>query len=371
MLNYEYPPLGGGGAPATRGLATGLVRRGHSVDLVTMSFGRLKKYEEDNGVRVYRVPSIRRNQTVCGIHEMSSYVISAFFFSLRLMRKNKYDLIHTHFIFPTGVTAYFLKKIKKIPLVITAHGSDVPGYNPDRFRAMHRFLGTAWRRIAAEADALTCPSRFLKKLITDNLKAEVEVIPNGFDAGTFREPPKEKKILILTRMFKRKGIQYFLEALKGMDTDWEINIAGDGPYLNALKAQANSIRHPVNFLGLVKDRDLKDLYETSSIYVFPSEREDFPVVLLEAMSAGDAVITTNTAGSPEVVGDAAILVKPKDPGAIREALDLLINDSALRDEYGRKAKERAKKFNWPNIVLMYEELYNKVFARHKETGGRR
>ncbi len=362
MLNYEYPPLGGGGAPVTRDLAIRLTKKGHSIDIVTMSFKNLKKYENDEGVNVYRVPSIRKSQSICRIHEMLSYVISAFFFSLRLIRKNDYDLIHTHFIFPTGVMAYFLKKIAKIPLIITAHGSDVPGYNPDRFRIAHKLLKPIWKKIAKEADVITCPSEFLKKLIRDNCEVEVAVIPNGFEAEPFKKRQKEKKILILTRMFKRKGVQYFLEAIKDMDTDWEINIAGDGPYLNALKKQARSIRPRINFLGFVKGPTLKNLYETSSIYVFPSEIEDFPVVLLEAMNAGNAIITTNATGNPEVVGDAALLVKPRDPGGIKKSLEILMRNDSLRSQYAEKAKERIKKFNWQDILTKYDRIYQRIAA---------
>lgn len=360
MLNYEYPPLGGGGAPVTKDLAIRLVGQGHSVDVVTMSFKGLQRYQNDEGVNVYRVPSIRQSQAVCRTHEMLTYVISAFFFSLRLIRKNSYDLIHTHFIFPTGIVAYFLKRVAKIPLIITAHGSDVPGYNPDRFKIIHRFLKPIWKRIVKEADAVTCPSQFLKKLIRDNCELDIEVIPNGFAAELFKEKQKEKKILILTRIFKRKGIQYFLEAVKDMDIDWEINIAGDGPYLDALKEQARAIKRPINFLGFVKGETLRNLYETSSIYVFPSEREDFPVVLLEAMNAGCAIITTNATGIPEVVGDAALLVNPRDPDGIKKSLEIFMNNDILRKQYAEKARERAKKFNWQDILSQYNKLYKQV-----------
>lgn len=363
LLNYEYPPLGGGGAPVTRDMAIRLAKEGHSVDVVTMSFKGLKRYENDEGVNVYRVPSIRGNQAICRTHEMFTYVISAFFFSLRLTRKNRYDLMHTHFIFPTGPVAYLLKKITKLPLIITAHGSDVPGYNPDRFKLMHKLLKIAWIKIVKEADIITCPSEFLKKLIRENCKIAVEVVPNGFQATEFQERPKEKKILIATRLFKRKGVQYFLEAIKDMDINWEINIAGDGPHLGALKKQAQSVKPHVNFLGFVKGKILKDLYETSSIYVFPSVIEDFPIVLLEAMSAGNAIITTNSSGIPEVVGDTALLVDPRDPKGIRESLEMLMNEEVLRRRYSTRAKERITKFNWQDIVNKYNALYKKVATR--------
>ena len=112
------------------------------------------------------------------------------------IRKNKYDLMHAHFIFPTGITAYLLKRIVDIPLIITAHGSDVPGYNPDRFNIMHRLLRIIWKKIVRGADAVTSPSEFLKKLIRDNCEKDIEVIPNGFEAGSVTCPSVSPSIRI-------------------------------------------------------------------------------------------------------------------------------------------------------------------------------
>ena len=228
---------------------------------------------------------------------------------------------------------------------------------------MHKFLKPFWGRIIKQADAVTCPSQFLGRLIRDNCRVEAKVIPNGFEIRPSEQKQKEKKILLLTRMFKRKGIQYFLEAIKDMDIDWEINIAGDGPYLDTLKKQAKSINHSINFLGFVKGETLTDLYETSSIYVFPSEREDFPIVLLEAMNAGCAIITTNAGGIPEVVGDATLLVNPRDPDGIKKSLEIFMNNDILRKQYAEKARERAKKFNWQDIVMKYNLLYRKIVSK--------
>ncbi len=90
-----------------------------------------------------------------------------------------------------------------------------------------------------------------------------------------------------------------------MDLDYAIHIVGDGPYLVDLKQQAESIATPIRFHVFIENNSelFKELMETSAIFVFPSESDNFPVVLLEAMDAGMAIITTRGTGCEEVVGN--------------------------------------------------------------------
>ena len=70
MHSYEFPPLGGGGAKVVYGLSTHLVKMGHHIDLITMKFGELKKFEDVKGIQVHRVPCIRTRQSICYTPEM-------------------------------------------------------------------------------------------------------------------------------------------------------------------------------------------------------------------------------------------------------------------------------------------------------------
>ena len=108
-----------------------LVKLGNEVDIVTMGFRGLPAYEEVEGVNVYRLPSERKRKDICHTREMLPYVLSAFSHVKRLTATRKYDINHTHFIFPDGVLAWTLEHLSGLPYVITAHGSDVPGFNPD------------------------------------------------------------------------------------------------------------------------------------------------------------------------------------------------------------------------------------------------
>ena len=164
-LSYEFPPLGGGGAKVVYGLTKELVKLGHEVDLVTMGFRGLPKYEEINGTNIYRVPCFRNRESICSTHEMVSYALSAIPFAVRLVKRKQYEINHTHFILPDGFVSYLLKKMIKLPYIITAHGSDVPGYNPDRFIIDHKILSPLWKKIVYNADQIVCLSESLKSLV--------------------------------------------------------------------------------------------------------------------------------------------------------------------------------------------------------------
>src|SRR5919108_3063185 len=151
MLSYEFPPLGGGGAKVVHGLSKELVKLGHSVDLVTMGFRELPRYEQINGVNVHRIQCIRTRESICSTPEMISYVLSAIPTVLRLMRREHYHINHTHFILPDGLVSYILKRFTGLPYIITAHGSDVPGYNPNRFKLGHKLFSGSWMKVTQGA----------------------------------------------------------------------------------------------------------------------------------------------------------------------------------------------------------------------------
>jgi glycosyltransferase involved in cell wall biosynthesis len=364
MLSYEFPPLGGGGAKVVYGLSSELVKLGHGVDLVTMGFQDLPKYEQINGVNVHRIQCIRAKESVCSTPEMGSYVLSAIPAALRLMRRERYQINHTHFIFPDGLVSSILKKIAGLPYIIIAHGSDVPGYNPNRFKLGHKLLSAPWRKVTQYAEQIFCPSESFKSLVlVCSPGSKVTVIPNGIDKDKFQiNGNKKKRILLVSRMFERKGIQYFLRALERLELEHEVNIVGDGPYLRILRQLANNLKVKVRFWGWLENTspELKELFETSSIFAFTSESENFPIVLLQAMTAGMAIITTKDTGCAEVIGDCGLLVESRNPLAIREALSKLINNPDFCKELGQGARGRLESnFSWTAVAGQYAELYEK------------
>jgi glycosyltransferase involved in cell wall biosynthesis len=365
-LNYEFPPIGGGGSPVSYELGRELVAQGHDVDVVTMGFNGLPAREVVDGITVYRVPCLRKRREVCKTHEMASYVLAALPKAAKLAATRRYDVSHAHFIVPTGLLARLLEIRAGLPFVVTVHGSDVPGYNPDRFGRQHQLLGPMWQWILRGADHVISPSQFLRELVHRRSRDQpVSIIPNGFRHERFRaDRPKDRRILLVSRMLPRKGVQYLLAALPGLDLrGFEIEIVGDGPYLPTLRQMAAELGLPVRFWGWLDNDsvELRELYERSSIFAFTSEAENFPTVLLEAMAAGQAIVTCNGTGCPEVVGDDALLVPPRRPDSLAEALSRLIQDDELRARLGRRARARVEQeFSWRTIAKRYVEIYRDV-----------
>jgi glycosyltransferase involved in cell wall biosynthesis len=365
MICYEYPPLGGGGGHVVSGLANQLVSMGHTVELLTMKYKDLPTFEKAGNFSINRAVCIRKSQVVCHPHEMMSYLFSALPKALKMVSENSYDIIHAHFIFPDGILAYLLSKFTGIPFIITTHGSDVPGFNPDRFIRMHKLLPPLWKLIIRSCSQVICLSEFLENLLKKSAPvANTVIIPNGFPLGRFRsERLKLKKILIVTRMFKRKGVQHFLKAVDGLALDHEIHIVGDGPYLNDLKQQAKSISAPIQFHGFIENssEEFRELIETSKIFVFPSESENFPIVLLEAMDAGMAIITTRNTGCEEVVGNTALLTMPGNVEGLRHALLKYMGDPLLCERSGEMARRRLdENFSWAAVAKRYVNIYEQV-----------
>lgn len=365
MLNHEFPPVGGGASPITFELSKQLVQMGNHVDVVTMHYGDLPRFETVDGVNVYRTPAIRKRPNICYAHELATYVPGALIKTIRLARREKYDIIHCHFIIPGGPLAWLVSKSAGVPFIITCHGSDVPGYNPDRFKLMHKVLLPPWRFLLRRTPLLTSPSESLKSLILEKYpRAKVNVIPNGIYTELFGKGPKEKSILMCSRILPRKGFQYAIEAVKDMELDWQVHVVGEGPYLPELKRLAENSKTTIKFWGWLDKNDPKfyELFNKSSIFVFPSEAENFPAVLLEAMSAGMAIITSTAGGCPEVVGKAGLLVEPRNTEGIRKMLVKLVDSDQLRKQLGKAALKRAQQFNWEKIAQQYLSCYNEVIS---------
>ena len=122
MLSIEYPPVGGGASPVTRGLARALVQRGHRVDVVTMAHGTLPADESDEGVRVLRVPSFRARLERSRVHELAAYTISARSRIRALAAECRYDACHAHFVLPTGWVPFALRRRARLS-ALRDHGA--------------------------------------------------------------------------------------------------------------------------------------------------------------------------------------------------------------------------------------------------------
>lgn len=383
VLNYEFPPLGGGASPVSYELAKRLSETGDfDIDVVTMGYKNLSKYEEVNkNFRIYRVKCWRSRKEICHPWEQATYLVSGWVKCKELLKNNNYDICHTHFIIPTGVIALRLKKKFGLSYVITSHGSDVPGFNTDRFQLLHKFTGPLLRAVTSGAETIVSPSNYLRELIIRNISSKLTdktiVIPNGIDTNKFIPQPKKNWIFSSGRLLPRKGFQYLIQAVSNEDIGYEVHIAGDGPMISELKKLAEKSKTKIIFHGWLDNngKEYKDLLEQSAIFVLASEKENASIALLEAMSAGCAVITTNISGCPETVGDAGLLVNPRDTADLKLKLGGIINNQNQLTELQKLAIKRVESiYDWVIIlkeykrILIKEKQDNKIVIQNGEIG---
>ncbi|MCP4326897.1 MAG: glycosyltransferase family 4 protein [Alphaproteobacteria bacterium] len=365
VITREIPPIGGGAGHVALNLAINLAERGHDIVIVTMHFGDLPPVETRGKIVIHRVRCGRKNQDSSYLLEMLRFLRRARPLVRKLLAEHNCDLIHAHAILPDGLIGSGFDA----PLVITAHGSDVPGYNPDNFGLAHRVMAPVWQRTLSRAAALVTPSRSLADLVESKRPSQqITVIPNGIDAETFAATEKQRSFLICSRLVRRKNYHSFLEALQKLDLPQTVHIVGDGPELDALKAMATACpQHKIQFHGWLENgsAEWRRLYERCLFFVFPSDNENFPINLLEAQLAGMVVLASPIPANKEVLGDNAVYLDRLSPGSIASRLETLISmEDATLEEIGARARSRViGEFSWSSVTDRYLTQYEKAIAR--------
>jgi len=374
MLNYEFPPLGGGAGRASFNLSKHLAKKGHQVDVITSKYKKLSgKDKPVKGVNIYRVKSYRKS-----VHEIKLIGVIAYIFlgtwqAWKLTRENSYDLVHCFFGLPTGIIALFLKKTKGISYVLSLRGSDVPGYDPySKVKLLYPLTAPLNRKIWKEAGVVVALSNGLKRTAKKFIKdIDYEVAYNGLDFKKFSGviAPKDKdsfQIICVCRLIKRKGVQYLLEAMSQLKGKQDrLTVVGKGDYENDLKELSKSlgIEDRVKFVGYVPNDELYKWYGKADIFVSPSLAESFGMTFLEAMASGLPIVGTKVGGIPEVVidGENGFLVKPKNSYQLKLMIEKLMMDLKLRNKMGEKSRQRARKFfGWDKITKQYLNFYKRV-----------
>jgi len=368
FINYEFPPIGGGGANANYYILKEFARNGSlHVDLITSS-DKSSDYihEFSENISIHRLNVGKKSFHYWTQKEVLTFIFRALPYIKALLKKQDYDLCHTFFGFPSGYISYRFRK--KIPYIVSLRGSDVPGFNK-RFFIQYLFLTPLFKKIWKSADKVIANSeelRILAKKTTPVLP--IEVIYNGIDIEEFcpavNKESQQFKILCVSRLIGRKCIDYLLRALPavtGVHPHVYLDIVGEGNMEEELKNLSKDLKlqDKVSFKGYVSHEELPELYRNSDLFILPSLWEGMSNTLLEALSSGLPVIVTDTGGTAELVSDNGIVIPKQDSNAISGAILKLISDSQLRVQMGRKSREIACSYSWENVARQYLNIYKK------------
>ncbi len=371
LLNYEFPPMGGGAGRATFQIALHLSKLGHEVDILTSKLKTDKAVEFRHGFTIYRVNSWRKSIHDCGYIGAFSYVFFAFFRFTQLLRTRRYDVLHYFFSMPTGLLTLVAGKNYKIPYILSLRGSDVPLYDPYNrlLQKAHRLLKPLtiriWRRAA---DVVALSSSLRTTALKTDPKQKIAVIPNGIDIQLFRPlrssitPGRPLQLITVARLVERKGIQHILAALAQIaEHDVFLTIVGTGNFEAQLKrlCRAYSLQSVVRFYGYCPRHQLVRLYSEADVFILTSMAESFGMVFLEAMACGLPIIGARTGGIPSIISDGnGLLVDPTAIDDIRKAIVQMRDDPEFRRHMGyRNRKKVEEEFTWASVANSYLDFY--------------
>jgi glycosyltransferase involved in cell wall biosynthesis len=245
---------------------------------------------------------------------------------VRAARRVEAELLHAHWL-PSGWVAAKTGK----PYVVQVWGTDLELAR--RAPRLARPVIQGARLVIAASTALAEGALALGA-------ADVRVIPSGVDLppeiGAEATPPE---VLYAGRLSPEKGVEELTEAARGM----KLVVAGDGPLRSRVPRA----------LGFVPHDELQDLYARAAVVACPSRREGFGVACLEAMAHGRPVVATSVGGLRDLVvdGTTGLVVPPRDPAALRRALERLLADAELRRRLGSAGRERAREhFSWDAVT---------------------
>jgi glycosyltransferase involved in cell wall biosynthesis len=361
LINYEYPPVGGGAATATQAIARALAAQGHSPHVLTARFGDQPAESEEQDVRIHRIPARRRRIEACSILEMGSFVASALLRIRSLVRRHRIGGVIAFFSFPCGPVARWSDR----PYVVSLRGGDVPGAEPGLAR-MHALLAPLRRLILRDACAVVANSAGLSAMSEAADPVPVQVIPNGVDTTLFRPGPGPAasgtlRLLFVGRFQAQKNLSWLLRQLAGSSVPpFSLTLVGDGPLRAELQAEAASLglSPHLEWLGWQSREQLAALYPRHDVLVNPSLYEGMPNVVLEAMACGLPVVASRVPGNDTLVHDGVngFLFPLSDAPAFASALTKLAT-ADRRAPLGRNALATAESFSWASVASRYAALF--------------
>jgi glycosyltransferase involved in cell wall biosynthesis len=373
MLNFEFPPIGGGAANAHYYL---LKEYADSKDLtidVLTSAPEPGFFEEafSENINIYKVGLHKKNLHYWRKIEVVEWLLKAGFYYRKMLRRSSYDMVHAFFGFPTGWLCY--RTADKLPYIISLRGSDVPGYNI-RLGLDYKLTAGLFRKIWSSASAVVANSSGLRNLALEFIPSlDIAVIPNGIDTEKFypvemQHPGKPMKLLTVSRLIERKRIDLLIKAVsmaKDMGLDVCLNIAGEGNLggeLRKLSRELN-VSEKIFFLGRIPSEKMPQIYRENDVFLMSSSHEGMSNAMLEAMASGLPIITTQCEGVEELITDNGIVTERADAGLFAEALKKLMQNDKSYKKMCIVSRTQAEKLSWNTVARRYLDCYNNVLGR--------
>ncbi len=285
----------------------------------------------------------------------------------RAVKSFRPDVVHAHWIVPQGVVA--IGAAHGVPLVVSTLGGDI-------YALRGRFWDPVHRAVLRRAEAVTTMNREMRARLLE-LGASPErthVLAPGTDVHTIRAGGEgvervPGRILVAGRLVEKKGFHVLLDAVRRLRTaSWSLDVIGDGPWRGRLEVAAEGL--PVRFLGQIGRRELGRSLHEAEVFVVPSvptasgDQDGVPIVLLDALAAGSAIVASRLPGIDEAIeeGRSGLLVPPGDAGALAGAIDRVLSDEDVRSGLRDAARLRAEDWSVDALGARFVELIRAAAA---------
>ncbi|MBW8015242.1 MAG: glycosyltransferase family 4 protein [Planctomycetes bacterium] len=370
MLNYEFPPIGGGAANANLYLLKEFAsNESLRIDLLTSSPtpGLTVEQFADN-ITVYKVGIRKKNLHFWKKSEVISWLFKAYFQHRKLLKNNDYHIAHAFFGFPTGFLPWLTAG--KLPYIISLRGSDVPGQNA-RLALEYKLLGPLFKSIWKKADAVIGNSKGLCDRARSFMpEMDYGMIPNAVDNSNYacgkpRSVGKPARLITVGRLSSTKQFDMLIDAVELLvrrDVDVCLTIAGGGALQESLKSRVSQkkLQGNVEIAGRIESEKMPDFYSQGDIFLSASLQEGMSNAMLEAMAASLPIIAAQCEGVEELITDNGIVLENFAAEAFADSVAALIND---RDRYAAMsaaAVANAAGFSWGSVAAKYIDLYRNV-----------
>lgn len=377
ILNYEYPPLGGGAGVCTRFEAEGLAAKGHEVVVLTAWYKGEKELEANGNLKIVRLKSKRKHTYKSNPLEMMSWVKYAKKFTDDNIKTNEYAICVANFAIPGGIVGKYIKTTKKIPYIIVSHGQDIPFFFPKQMLKYHLVTYFWIKNIVKHATKLVLLSKEMKenadKFLGKKAFGKNVIIPNGCKTEVFKPDyslkSKEFKIIFVGRLVEQKDPFIFLKAInlmKDRNIAFFVHILGDGPLREKMEefVQKNNLSDYVQFKGWVTKEVMIKEYQSANLQVISSADEAMSIAALESLSCGLFVISTPVSGNTELIksgvnGDFMKFGNYKQLAEKIEEfyLDKFKNNYQVDNEFLTQFRQT---YSWDMIVEQYENLFAEI-----------
>ena len=363
MLNYEFPPLGGGAGVACAAMLNKMKTvQDLQIDLITSSAHEYSIIELSPNIRIHFLNIHKGAQMhYQSIRELLTYAWKSYWYAKKLIKGNQFGLCHAFFGIPCGFVAMQLG----LPYIVSIRGGDIPFHNP-RFRWLDCVLFKnlslkIWRR----ARTVIVNSLGMQNEIHAIASAlKTVIITNGVNVKLFSPPHLSRNNRVLTmvsvgRLISVKNHDLLLCALRDLP-DVRLRIVGDGPLRKSLEGHSAELNCNVEFLGNRQRESIPNLLRSGNLFVLPSLNEGMPNAVLEAMACGLPVIMTDVGGSDELIDGNGFVVPKNDLVALRKAIEQYIKKPSLLIRHGKRSMEIAETMSWKKVADQYLQLYEKI-----------